>query len=283
MPAKQQNSIIENPNQQNLIEVATYERTINASPTRVWENVKDWEHLPHLHSDNFTYAELDEVDSWGWRIWTDKDHASHVELCYDETNNQYVARSYQSGRQISEIWTTVVNNPSLDKHLSDITVRFLLPDIAADKVERLGVLFLNLYTKLWNEDEAMMIERQAQLDLQSENSVLELNLGSKSSLIKTLPSCFRLKKGLYRLYEENEELKIHSAICPHNLGPLTGDIVNNSAVCPWHGYTFDLSTGQCISPAEANCKLSKPPKIIYRSNPDSKADLNDDDVILSFL
>ncbi|MFT4798475.1 MAG: hypothetical protein ACI9W1_001910, partial [Candidatus Azotimanducaceae bacterium] len=44
MPAKQLNSIIENPNLQNLVEVATYERTINASLERVWENVKDWEH-----------------------------------------------------------------------------------------------------------------------------------------------------------------------------------------------------------------------------------------------
>lgn len=279
MPAKQLNSVIENPNHQNLIEVAIYERTINASLERVWENVKDWQHLPHLHADNFTYAELDDVDTWGWRIWTDKDHLSHVEVCYDEINSQYVARSYTNAKQVSEIWTRVVNNASLDDNSSDITVRFLLPDIPADKVERLGALFLNLYTTLWTEDEAMMIERQAQLDLLGETSTLELNLGPKSNLVDTLPSCFRLKKGLFRLYEENGELKIHSAICPHNLGPLTGHISNNHTTCAWHGYTFDVTTGQCISPPEATCKLSKPPKIIYRSTPDSSAE----DVILSFL
>ena len=124
MPAKQLNSIIENPNLQNLVEVATYERTINASLERVWENVKDWEHLPYLHADNFNDAELDEVDTWGWRIWTDKDHLSHVEVCYDETNSQYVARSYQRDMQVSEIWTRVVKNASVDQNLSDVTVRF---------------------------------------------------------------------------------------------------------------------------------------------------------------
>jgi nitrite reductase/ring-hydroxylating ferredoxin subunit len=279
MPAKQLNSTIENPNQQNFVEVAVYERTINASLARVWENVKDWEHLPHLHADNFTYAELDEVDTWGWRIWTDKDHLSHVEVCYDETNSQYVARSYTSGKQVSEIWTRVVKNASLDDHLSDVTVRFLLPDIPAAKVERVGALFLNLYTTLWTEDEIMMVERQAQLDLLGETSTLELNLGPKSALVDTLPDSFKLKKGLFRLYEESGELKIHSAICPHNLGPLTDDISNNSATCPWHGYTFDVTSGQCISPPEATCKLSRPPKIIYRSAPHSI----EEDVILSFL
>ncbi|MFT4721155.1 MAG: nitrite reductase/ring-hydroxylating ferredoxin subunit [Candidatus Azotimanducaceae bacterium] len=279
MPAKQRHSMIENPNRQNLIEVATYERTINASLERIWENVKDWAHLPHLHADNFSYAELDDVGTWGWRIWTDNDHASHVEVCYDEENSQYVARSYQSDKQVSEIWTRVVSNASLDNNVSDISVRFLLPDIPAEKVERVGALFLNLYTTLWTEDEAMMRERQAQLDSQGENSTLELNLGPKSLLVDTLPSCFRLKKGLFRLYEQSGELKVHSAICPHNLGPLTGEIASNTTTCPWHGYIFDVTTGQCVSPPEATCKLSKPPRIIYRSTADS----SDDDVILSFL
>jgi hypothetical protein len=69
MPVKQRHSMIGNPNRQNLIEVATCERTINASLERVWENVKDWAYLPHLHADNFNYSELDEADTWGWRIW----------------------------------------------------------------------------------------------------------------------------------------------------------------------------------------------------------------------
>ena len=139
--------------------------------------MKDWAHLPHLHADNFSYAELGEVDTLGWRIWTDKYHGSHVEVCYDEENSQYVARSYQSDKQVSEIWTRVLNHASLDNHLSDISVRFLLLDIPADKVKRVGALFLNLYATLWTEDEAMMRERQAQIDSQGEYSTFECNLG----------------------------------------------------------------------------------------------------------
>jgi len=78
MPVKQRHSMIGNPNRQNLIEVATCERTINASLERVWENVKDWAYLPHLHADNFNYAELDEADTWGWRIWTDMDGYGYI-------------------------------------------------------------------------------------------------------------------------------------------------------------------------------------------------------------
>ena len=267
-----------------MIEVAKYNRTIKASPERIWENVKDWEHLPHLHSNSFDYAELDEVDTWGWRIWTDKAHLSHVELCYDDTNNQYVARSYQRGKQVSEIWTKVEGNPSIRADTTEIEVRFLLPDIKPEKVEGLGKLFLDLYSTLWGEDEVMMIERQIQLDLQHENASLEVSLGSATSLKDSLPRCFRLKKGLYRVYEHEGELRVHSAICPHNLGPLTADISDNTVTCPWHGYTFNIINGQCISPQEANCKLGKPPKIIYRPQTDSEEQPEEHaEVFLSFL
>ncbi|MFT5211451.1 MAG: nitrite reductase/ring-hydroxylating ferredoxin subunit [Flavobacterium sp.] len=286
MPANQENSIIENPNQLNLVEVAKYNRTIKASPERIWENVKDWEHLPHLHSNNFDYAELDEVDTWGWRIWTDKAHLSHVELCYDETHNQYVARSYQGKRQVSEIWTKVEGDPSIRTDATEIEVRFLLPDIKPEKVEGLGDLFLNLYSTLWDEDEDMMTERQTQLDLQQESTSLEISLGSVVALKESLPRCYRLKKGLYRVYEDDGDLKVHSAICPHNLGPLTADISDNTVTCPWHGYTFNIINGQCISPQETNCKLGKAPNIIYCSEGESDSNINpkhDAEVFLSFL
>ena len=37
-----------------------------------------------------------------------------------------------------------------------------------------------------------------------------------------------------------------SGQCPHAGGPLhEGDIEDGVLTCPWHGWTFDLSTGQC--------------------------------------
>jgi len=42
--------------------------------------------------------------------------------------------------------------------------------------------------------------------------------------------------------------RIHatSPICPHEDGPLAdGWIEDGAAVCPWHGFDFDLTTGIC--------------------------------------
>ena len=37
-----------------------------------------------------------------------------------------------------------------------------------------------------------------------------------------------------------------SPICPHEDGPLAdGWIEGDAAVCPWHGFDFELATGRC--------------------------------------
>jgi nitrite reductase (NADH) small subunit len=37
-----------------------------------------------------------------------------------------------------------------------------------------------------------------------------------------------------------------SPSCPHEDGPLAdGWVENGTAICPWHGYDFDLETGHC--------------------------------------
>lgn len=37
-----------------------------------------------------------------------------------------------------------------------------------------------------------------------------------------------------------------SAVCPHEDGPLAeGWLEAEAVVCPWHGFDFDLVTGQC--------------------------------------
>src|ERR1044072_5461887 len=37
-----------------------------------------------------------------------------------------------------------------------------------------------------------------------------------------------------------------SALCPHEDGPLADGWIEGAAVvCPWHGFDFDLATGEC--------------------------------------
>ncbi len=41
------------------------------------------------------------------------------------------------------------------------------------------------------------------------------------------------------------DLVVHSTTCPHRLGPLDGcEVVDGLITCPWHGYRFDVRTGE---------------------------------------
>ena len=50
-----------------LTRVGVYHRTLPTSGERVWENVRDWEHLPWLHSRSFASIECLDDGDWGWR------------------------------------------------------------------------------------------------------------------------------------------------------------------------------------------------------------------------
>ena len=260
MPAQQHNATTRNPNGLDLTRVATYERVIRAPLERVWENVLDWEHLPHLHATSFEYIALDEGGDWGWRTWSDPEHNSHVELCVaDEA--RYVARSYLGGQQVSEIWTTLERQGDE----TAISVEFSLANVAAGDAEALGDMMLSLYTRLWDEDEAMMRERHRRLG-ESRSGDTSVRLGSREELVARLRNreqiVFQLRKREYQLRLRGDALITHATICPHLLGPLTDAAVADGRLrCPWHGYEFDLETGACLSPAHANCTLPAPARL----------------------
>ena len=256
MPAQQANANAFNPNGLDLTRVASYERVIRAPIERVWENVLDWEHLPHLHESSFDYVALDDGGDWGWRTWSDPGHTSHVELCVAD-QHRYVARSYQAGEQVSEIWTSLQ-----PRHKETaITVEFSLVNIDADRAADLGEKMVALYTRLWDEDEAMMRERHARLR-DSRSPQRSLRLGNREALMARLNAgeriVFQLHKREYQLRLVGQALLTHPTICPHLLGPLLdADVAQGRLRCPWHGYEFDLESGACLSPGHARCRLPK--------------------------
>ncbi len=270
--AQQPNATSFNPNNLPMREVAVYTRLIRAPLVRVWENVLDWEHLPYLHDTSFNFVELDVAGSWGWRTWSDPDHLDHVELTL-ANESQYVARSYQRGRQISEIWTTL----TAEEENTRIHVAFHLPDVTEADADKLGQLMLNLYTRLWDEDEAMMQQRHFRLH-ERRSEATTRHLGHLSDLKSRLADgemiTFQLAKREFQLREQNGQLICHTTICPHLLGPLNDiDLTSDRLRCPWHGYEFDLATGECVSPTAATCRLPTPPslsieagEVIARSN-----------------
>lgn len=257
MPAKQSNALMRNPNQLNMVQVNQYERRIKASITRVWENVLDWEHLPWLHDTSFDYVSLDEGGEWGWRTWSNPEKTASVELAVNQDASEYVARSYTGNQQVSEIWTQLT---PVDNH-TDIKVTFDLPDIKPEQVDKLGTLFLSLYTKLWDEDEQMMQEREHQLNRKMSTQAPKTICLEKPL---TLPTTVSLGSGEWTIRVIDGKTLVHSAICPHLLGPIDHDakIVDAVVTCPWHGYSFDVSTGECVKPIDAKCKLKTPPTII---------------------
>ncbi|MFT4677885.1 MAG: nitrite reductase/ring-hydroxylating ferredoxin subunit [Patiriisocius sp.] len=255
MAAEQANALSRNPNQLNLVRVATYERLIKANISRVWENVLDWEHLPWLHDSSFVYVRLDAAGEWGWRTWSNAEKTGSVELCVNREKSEYVARSYQGGQQISEIWTRLV--PVQDH--TEIEVTFDLPNVSTEKKTKLGSIFLKLYTHLWDEDEDMMQQRETRLQQRfSEPASNTITLQKPLQLPLNVP----LGRGDWTLQEVDSQLVVHSAICPHLLGPLNATRDGKTVNCPWHGYEFDIRSGDCLTSRAATCRLKTPPSIV---------------------
>ena len=255
MSALQHDSLVLNPNGLALENVATYTRRIAANEARVWENVLDWEHLPHLHDSSFSYCELDAAGPWGWRVWSDVDHSSHIELCVD--SDKYVTRSYSGGQQFSEIWTYL----SPQRDYTDIRVEFFSTGVDESNQQAIGDMYLALYDVLWSEDEEMMRARQSRLDQQRDRSK-QIVLGRIETLRAELPLTFELGGKEYVLSEDSEGWKVQPTLCPHMLGPLGPGSTAGYVRCPWHGYVFELSSGECVEPPGVPCKLGTPPEII---------------------
>src|SRR5919109_7467 len=113
--------------------VATYRRTIHASLERIWENVRDWEHLPWLHRSSFSSVYLLEqtTDSWRARITMPPANAPReavIELQLDQANLRYWSRTLAGQGAGGEILTCL---KPFDERTTDIVVEFRVPGVNA--------------------------------------------------------------------------------------------------------------------------------------------------------
>lgn len=148
--------------------VASYQRTIHASLERIWENVLDWEHLPWLHRRSFLGIRLLEQTADGWRAHVTLPPASAprevvIGIQLDQSHLRYWSRTLEGQGAGTQILTRL---RPLDERATGIAVEFWVPVANVDQAESVGAAFLRLYTRLWDEDEAMMVRRQALLDAQ---------------------------------------------------------------------------------------------------------------------
>jgi len=175
--------------------------------------------------------------------------------------DRYVSRSLDGPLQGAEIWTRV---SPVAAARTDIEVEFLVPGARTDSIDALGAAYTSLYTTLWDEDERMMVHRQAMLDARRAPplaAALPVELGSVEQVRAKLPLLVESGGRRYRIVEVEGELRAHATVCPHMLGPLDEVPVEDGCIeCPWHGYRFDLRTGR--SSDGRGPRLPRAPEVI---------------------
>jgi len=142
---------------------ATYSREVRVGIDRIWENVLDWEHLPALHEMYFDRVRLVETGDLGWRVELTKTPGSAgrrmlLELQIDRANARYCARTLAGDGAGTEIWTLL---EALGPQRTAVEVRFYLPERRPDRLATLGEKYRSSYVRLWDQDEAMMMRREA--------------------------------------------------------------------------------------------------------------------------
>jgi nitrite reductase/ring-hydroxylating ferredoxin subunit len=242
--------------------VATYERTLQASLERAWENVLDWEHLPWLHADAIASIEREDSGAWGWRARVAMRSAGAggevcIELLVEKAAGRYVTRTLTGPGADTEIWTRL---SSTGADSTQVKVSFHMPKVPAERREGIGRSYVELYTQLWDEDEAMMRRRQAELDRGHLEDEVPLSVGPLAEVRDRLPFRAQLGGRRYRVLEDGGELLAHAATCPHRLGPLDlAEPESGRIRCPWHGYVFDLRSGR--SADGRGLRLAPAPKV----------------------
>lgn len=147
--------------------LATYHRTIHASLERIWENVRDWEHLPWLHRAFFSQISLLEETPTLWRARVTMPPATApreaiVEVEMDQPRARYWSRTLTEQGLSGEILTQLTPISERETH---IVVEFRGRAANPQHAVQFGAMYLRLYEQLWDEDERMMIRRQGLIDV----------------------------------------------------------------------------------------------------------------------
>jgi len=227
---------------------------------RMMENALDWEHLPFLHHSSFSDLKAINFGSWGWRAQAElppagSNNTQVLQLLLDEQKHYWattVLDGFAAGVQVHTQANTL--NADSDAPKIEVLVDFYFPAAINNDTEKANLLayMQDQYALLYDEDFDMMAARQNALQEKSSYAIegnkihSSLDLGPLKNL--ALPYSFNLGGQAFCLRDVAGELVVHSATCPHLLGPLDGDCLEgDTLVCPWHGYQFDVHSGGCLN------------------------------------
>jgi nitrite reductase/ring-hydroxylating ferredoxin subunit len=243
-----------------LPHAGTYRRVLPVTLERLYENALDWEHLPHLHHGSFTSVRCLDAGASAWRaaVTHGNGRDAVIELSLDRDCRRWVTRAVEGFGAGSEIWTHAF---PLARGRVEILVDFFLPEVDEARRARLGRSYADYYARLYDEDVAMMTERQHQLDRRidrARNDDRTLVLGQPDALV--LPMDIVLGGREFVLAEVEGALAAFPRQCPHQLGPLSADgLEGRVVICPWHGDRFDVVSGANLS--GRGCRLLHLPEI----------------------
>jgi nitrite reductase/ring-hydroxylating ferredoxin subunit len=257
-----------------LTHVGTYRRDVHASIERVWENALDWEHLPWLHSSSFAAITLLERSPAHWRaamtVAGVMPHRLVVELRTDRPRLAYATRTLEGFGAATEVRTQLER---VDDRTTRIAVGFHVAGAARLFARLAGARYTKLYTRLWDEDERMMQQRQAMLDEDDARKGRKTErtpadgaagrataLGHVDALRARLPLVVKTERGAVRIVDVESTLVAYRTRCPHLGGPLdAAAVVDGVVTCPWHGYRFDVRSGAPVGGHA--CRLLAAPRV----------------------
>ena len=241
-----------------LDHIGTYKRRVPVSLERMYENALDWEHLPHLHQSSFTDIDCQASGGWGWRaqVSNHKGEQSVLELRLDESNRRWITRNLEGPNVGAEIWTHVF---VVEPRQLDLVIDFFVPGVAREARDKVGLAYARAYETLYDEDVLMMTQRQAGIDRRLDAVVAD-KLVIDAPGPDQLPYEVELAGRSFLLNQHAGEWVVYPALCPHQLGPMTGQINAEGVIyCPWHGYGFDIATGACTT--GARCQFGQRPTV----------------------
>lgn len=251
--------------------LGNYVRPLPVNLARMMENAYDWEHLPYVHSSSFSSIELIASGGWGWRakIGLPKRSSADyqlIDLLVEKDKHYWVSTVYSGPGKGMEIHTQA---RAVSDGEIEVDVRFYVPEPPETAAEADMILqyMTQQYATLYDEDQALMSGRQSALDDrqrwdQASIQSSDIRIGALADLDTSQAHVVETDDGRFCVRMWQKKWIVHSAVCPHLLGPLEDSAIDASGVitCPWHGYRFDVSTGDNV---EKKCRsLAPPPQLL---------------------
>lgn len=236
--------------------LGNYTRRLPVNLARMMENAYDWEHLPYIHASSFSTIDLVDSGTWGWRakLGLPQGGEQLLDLLVDLDRHYWATTVFAGAGEGVQIHTqaTAVSESEID-----IDVRFYLPERPEDDAAAIVLSYLQQqYATLYDEDVALMSGRQSALDdakrrrtSQQADTVDEIAVGPLAELDRQAVHNIETTTGRMCVRHWQDQWIAHSAACPHLLGPLDGAQIDDQGhiTCPWHGYRFDVMSGNTIS------------------------------------